>query len=239
MIMKKQILFFSLLFLFTNHFYGQEDMGLRDLVTQGNSVEALTSGGGYYVKTTPKPELEAKEKDAYYNTEWLEGEIMTIDGTVIKDKLRLRVYDNIFEMYNGGKVLDIQTGKIKEVYYDGKVFKTKAINEGGRMAFTYLEVLFEGEKYSLYKRYTTSWAEPKYNAIMDAGREHKQLKKSQMFYYLDLKNLVIEKLAGNKKRIVKQISACEESAKTLKKAKISVKKEDGLIKFFKLIDKKC
>ncbi len=223
---------------FSTALYAQDE-SLRELTTDMNSISALSNGGSFYIQSSPSPELVAYEEDAYYKTEWIEGTVTSVNGEVIKDKLRFRVYDNVFELYNEGKVLDLQTGKIASVEYDDKRFETKALSLEGEAKFIYLELLHQGEKYSLYKYHKTIWLEPKYNAVMDAGRAHKQLQKKFAFYVKDQSSLIVTELARSKSKIIKQLPTCKKQTKQLKKAKLNVRREAQLVKFFELVNKKC
>ncbi|MCP4122512.1 MAG: hypothetical protein GY751_12235 [Bacteroidetes bacterium] len=171
----------------------------------------------------------------YIHDEWQSAQLKLADGSevILDAKVRIDIVNWVLEQLTGTDTLiipsfQVQTIKLAET---NETFSPKkVIGEDGPPGF--YRVLYQ-DKSSLYCHYSTYLKKANYNAALDTGNNYDEIKMLKT-YFVRLHGSLI-RLDNKKSARLDQLGG-QDIQGLVKKNKIDLRKEEGLISLLKLLD---
>jgi len=175
------------------------------------------------------------EGSAYYFDNWnTEGVIYIIDkGRVKIKKVNINLFDSKLEaIYDENSVFTFNSDNLIKIVINDKVFRTFEINKELKI---FEQIYNDG--FSVYRYYSVIYSQGSKNPMLNR-KTNKYINKAKYYLYRD-GELTMMKLS--KKSFSKLFQSDEVSQESIfeyiKKSKLSLNKEDELIKILKFVNK--
>lgn len=201
-----------------------------NVTRQGFGVHAFVNMGVGFVNARTKT-----EGSAYYFENWnTEGVIYIKDkGRVKIKRANINLYDGKLEaLYDENSVFTFDNENLIKIVINDKVFRIFKINKEEQI----FELLFN-DKFSIYRYYSVIYSEGSKNPMVNR-KTNKYIKKAKYYLYRD-SNLIKMKLSKKSfSKLFQSDKVSQESiVKYISNNKLSLNKEDDLIKVVKFVNK--
>ncbi len=174
------------------------------------------------------------EGSPFLNDNFIEGKVITSNGTFEPVTLRYNIFQDVMEFEMERKIYYLEPGnQVKEVIMGEDTFVVKAYMRNNKPVFGYLKVLETG-KLSLYQKKNRAFKEAQPPKALESEAHPARFIKESDEYFLEMNGDDL-RLVKNAKEILAVNNKADLEAR-VKKAGISMKNENGMVKLVKMIN---
>ena len=182
---------------------------------------------------TIDPDRYAKIKgDAYFFKDFVSGEIIDMEGVTYEDVLiNFNAYEEAFEVRNGDRFIKLDGIYYKQVVMEGpegdKVTFVRGVHPDFRGKF--IQLLHKSDKCTLVKKFKVNFQETTANTVGRTEVFQRFMPLKEYYLVTSTGASGIQQLKLNKKKLIQTLGHKKELESFIKKEKIDISTEDGLV----------